>query len=112
MLATQNGLSKPTLISLRRWRIGDSLVEVMVKLRRAFLSLLVFCFKRNHKSPFYGVCADARNSNYFVATVEAGGNGNGGTRYFQKFREKTDTGIICSAVDGRSGDLQLESISE
>src|SRR5262249_57541358 len=39
-------------------------------------------------------------------------NGNGGTRYFQKFREKTDTDFVCSAVDGRSGNLQLECIPQ
>lgn len=42
----------------------------------------------------------------------AGCNSNGGTRHLQKFCEEIDAGVVGFAIDGRSGERDLEHVAD
>lgn len=58
------------------------------------------------------VCIYPRDSDHFVAIGQAGGYGNGGTRYFQKLREESNACLVGFSVNGRRCQFQLERVSQ
>ena len=56
-------------------------------------------------------CADSGDANDFVTTIETGGYGNGGARYFQKIREESGTCLVRFTLRRRSSDLDFEDIA-
>ena len=77
-----------------------------------FLSVCFTCFECSCEGPLDCGSTDSSDTNDFIATAEAGGNGNGGVRYFQKIRKKIDARAICLALDWRSSNFELECISQ
>jgi len=69
------------------------------------------CPQRFCNSQLDGTSANAGHSYYFVSAACAGGYGNGGTRYFQRFREEPDAGFVCASIDGRRREFDLQSVT-
>lgn len=58
------------------------------------------------------IATHARHANDFVPAALASGNGNGRSRYLQKFREKVDARLIRAAFDRRRGQRKFQSVPE
>src|SRR5580700_1106188 len=97
MLATQKGRSNPVRISCKRserLKCGS--------LRTALYS----------NSSAYFFRGQPRDANHFSAAGVAGGNGNGRSRHFQKFREEFDAGFVGFAIGRRRNEGNFEGVAE
>jgi hypothetical protein len=59
----------------------------------------------------YFGCGKSSHPNSFVSAVLAGSYGNGRTRNVQKFRQEAYAGGVGPAIDGGSGQAQLDRVT-